>query len=402
VPINLLVELLITDDVGATDIISPPDSLITGVAYPIQVEVANFGSEVQSFNTIFQVAYTGSPNIIFADTLLISNMADSSTEIYLFNKTFAPILGRQYTFTALTTLSSDQAPGNDAYSRNADAYDIVSVWYGNLDGSPMEFPVNDTGFVDVYISTPVSAYIGELHLCLGGDYQYIDEFISGTHGTLYYPLTEWNVAEFSESYGSPPNEEGWLSQSFIGSARLSLMDNNPWLHTEAPALIMSFAMVSVDNDNIYYQTYPAIGPGLNPTEEASSCKDTLGAASFILTEQFSELYFTETPSGCDYLPGDANSDGLIIGSDVTYLVTYFRGVNPPPPDSCWNSNTNSWHHAAGDANGDCLLIGSDVTFLVGFFRGVNPHPLWCIYTPPLYPPTVTSRENEMESGDNIK
>jgi hypothetical protein len=28
----------------------------------------------------------------------------------------------------------------------------------------------------------------------------------------------------------------------------------------------------------------------------------------------------------------------------------------------------------GDVNGDCRLIGSDVTYLVGYFRGINPHP----------------------------
>ncbi|MCP4580551.1 MAG: fibronectin type III domain-containing protein [candidate division Zixibacteria bacterium] len=59
-----------------------------------------------------------------------------------------------------------------------------------------------------------------------------------------------------------------------------------------------------------------------------------------------------------FLPGDANGDGNLLGSDVTYLVLYFRGVNPPP---------NPFF--AGDANGDCLVIGSDVTRLVGYFRG---------------------------------
>lgn len=62
-------------------------------------------------------------------------------------------------------------------------------------------------------------------------------------------------------------------------------------------------------------------------------------------------------------PGDANGDGLLIGSDVTYLVGYFRGQNPVPDPQM-----------AGDVNGDCLIIGSDVTYLVGYFRGNNPPP----------------------------
>lgn len=63
-------------------------------------------------------------------------------------------------------------------------------------------------------------------------------------------------------------------------------------------------------------------------------------------------------------PGDANGDGNVIGSDVTYLVNYFRGLNsiPNPP-------------MAGDANGDCRLIGSDVTYLVQYFRGLQQAPI---------------------------
>ena len=62
--------------------------------------------------------------------------------------------------------------------------------------------------------------------------------------------------------------------------------------------------------------------------------------------------------------GDANADGNLIGSDVTYLVAYFRGLNPAPDPPF-----------AGDANGDCSIIGSDVTYLVQYFRGINPRPM---------------------------
>ncbi|MCP4583404.1 MAG: hypothetical protein GY839_17485 [candidate division Zixibacteria bacterium] len=69
-------------------------------------------------------------------------------------------------------------------------------------------------------------------------------------------------------------------------------------------------------------------------------------------------------SSVDFLPGDANGDGLVIGSDVTYLVAYFRGANPPPDP-----------FLAGDANGDCAVIGSDVTYLVNYFRGEGQPPV---------------------------
>lgn len=60
-------------------------------------------------------------------------------------------------------------------------------------------------------------------------------------------------------------------------------------------------------------------------------------------------------------PGDANTDLMVLGSDVIYLVGYFKG-NIPAPDPL----------LAGDANGDCQLIGSDITRLISYFKGYNP------------------------------
>jgi len=69
-------------------------------------------------------------------------------------------------------------------------------------------------------------------------------------------------------------------------------------------------------------------------------------------------------SEVEFMPGDANGDGQIYGSDVTYLVNFFRGINAPPVPLL-----------AGDANGDCVVTGPDVTYLVNFFRGVGDPPL---------------------------
>jgi len=69
-----------------------------------------------------------------------------------------------------------------------------------------------------------------------------------------------------------------------------------------------------------------------------------------------------------YLVGDANMKAgtwppAVIGSDVTYLVNYFRGGMPSP--ACLLNG----FYASADVNGDCHVIGSDVTRLVNFFRG---------------------------------
>jgi hypothetical protein len=56
---------------------------------------------------------------------------------------------------------------------------------------------------------------------------------------------------------------------------------------------------------------------------------------------------------------------MIIGSDVTYLVNYFRALPSSPPCSLGGF----W--CSADANGDCMIIGSDVTKLVTYFRGMT-------------------------------
>lgn len=63
------------------------------------------------------------------------------------------------------------------------------------------------------------------------------------------------------------------------------------------------------------------------------------------------------------LRGDANCDGALLGSDVTCLVNYFRGMVSCPCSQ-----------RAGDVNDDGYIIGSDVTYLVRYFRGGGPPP----------------------------
>ncbi|NLI16293.1 MAG: hypothetical protein GX409_08425 [candidate division Zixibacteria bacterium] len=61
--------------------------------------------------------------------------------------------------------------------------------------------------------------------------------------------------------------------------------------------------------------------------------------------------------------GDVNCNGERRGSDVTYLVGYFKGVSAGP---CIVK--------AGDANNDGFVSGGDVTYLVRYFKGIGPEP----------------------------
>ncbi len=76
--------------------------------------------------------------------------------------------------------------------------------------------------------------------------------------------------------------------------------------------------------------------------------------------------FSQSEPEYAYLPGDANMvagawSPVVIGSDVTYLVNYFRGISDP----CMLGG----YYCSADANGDCRVIGADVTYLVSYFRG---------------------------------
>ena len=68
----------------------------------------------------------------------------------------------------------------------------------------------------------------------------------------------------------------------------------------------------------------------------------------------------------------------VLGNDVTYLVSYFRGIN----EACMLSG----FYASADVNGDCMVIGSDVTTLVNYFRGISSLSYCPDYEPAWYTP----------------
>lgn len=126
--------------------------------------------------------------------------------------------------------------------------------------------------------------------------------------------------------------------------------------------------ISPDGDNMAYQDFTFL------TDDMAFC---LGG------------------SGNQYLPGDANMyNGVwppnVIGSDVTYLVNFFRGL--PATPSCLLGG----FYCAADVNGDCRVIGSDVTRLVSYFRGIAT----IIYCPDYEPawPTPQDCPEEAPSG----
>jgi len=457
--LNVQMEPLPFHDVGVTSIISPPPFVQQNTSYPLKSQIVNFGTAVSSFDVIFEAYVLGGASPLIADTFAVIDMPGNSMDTVTFDEELFTALDTTYELVSYSMLVEDIDASNDTSTSTSSIFFGVSAWYGNLDVSPVPANLDERLAVDVYIQTLEDIYLSFMHLCLGTDNQYIDSLLSKNEGLLYYPFSEWDIAQFSLPQQSPPNPDGWSSQSFIGYSSIG-SNANPWLHFEIPTLALSFMVKIVNDPLLVGDTVQCFGTGLHPTFGPSSASDTLIAQTYPVIEVFSPVYFkaigyvggtvtdviidpiqgvyvTALGSGvedstdefgeyfldsltigtydilfshpvyrdtivtdvevhlrettiidmvlsfpCDFVPGDVNSDGLVIGSDITYTINYLRTTGPPPPDSCYNTNAGAWLYSAADVNGDCAVTGPDVTYLLNFFRGSNNPPLFCPYTPP--------------------
>jgi hypothetical protein len=127
--------------------------------------------------------------------------------------------------------------------------------------------------------------------------------------------------------------------------------------------------VKVKTDNGSWQPWQ-----LNTTDTTALCTGQHGhtysfeAACYDIANNV-ELFTTNAEAATvidtnAFISGDANHDGQVRGSDVIYLVGFFKGINPEPTP-----------YRAGDANGDCQVLGGDVTYLVRYFKGLGPAPV---------------------------
>jgi len=414
VPCFLFVDLLLTDDVGISEIFSPEGYMLNGDAYPIELEITNFGLNPETFDAVFQARLLGSSAVVFAETLSIFNMPDNSVDTVVFAESFIPSVETTYTFRAYTTLPGDLVAANDTSTAQGNSHDALLVWYGHVDGTSIFAPVGDRVYVNAYAKSPIGGYVASLHLCLGTDDQYIVDHYSHTEGQFHYPISDWDNAFFLPAEAGPPNPVGWSSQSFAGFARLDSQSDSPWLYSVVPLEILTFVLLSDNNPGLIGQTQPALSYGLSSLQGPSNASDTLGQNFIPVAEHFSELYFVSQAAGYAYLPGDANmynetvnlgdpmSGPWRIGGDVTFLVNYFDLSSGNQPCLMYNSAApdegqieNGYFFASGDVTGDCQVLGGDVTRLVQYFGGNPEAPIqWCGYDKPdpqnYYPPSWLS------------
>jgi hypothetical protein len=108
--------------------------------------------------------------------------------------------------------------------------------------------------------------------------------------------------------------------------------------------------------------------------------DVVGELQFPSGDTVSLDIDLEPFDGYYYLVGDANMGASgwapqVNGGDVTYLVNYFRALPSSPGchfDGFW---------ASADANGDCLVLGNDVTRIISYLRGIIDLSYCEAYTP---------------------
>jgi len=158
---------------------------------------------------------------------------------------------------------------------------------------------------------------------------------------------------------------------FINAALVILSDTLPEAETGSPYTFqiaaaggtgaLGFAVV----DSGLYGT----GLSLSPTGLLSGIPTAADSVEFVVRVNdtvgaSAQRQLSLIITGYDFLPGDANGDGFVRGSDVTYLVGYFKGTAPAPEP-----------YLAGDANGDCNVSGGDVTYLVRYFKGLGAEPI---------------------------
>ncbi|MCD6161112.1 MAG: VCBS repeat-containing protein [candidate division Zixibacteria bacterium] len=334
-----------TNDSTVVDIIMSPKGFVEGAVtnetlQPIE-NVLVFTSDMSAYDTTdingeYSLDYinAGNHDIIFQDT-------------YYYDTTIAGI----------TIISGDTTTLDIILRQRPD----IEIWYGNHDNMLLNGRLGEIIGVDVYLQTAGEIPLNSIKLMLGIDNQYIDSLLSETEGDFFYPFTGMSEAGFQAPVGSPPNIAGWSSQEFnaINDSLESVLIN-----FDNPSL-MAMYVVRIAGDTLFNgDTLSCFGPGVDELGDFSVAIDS-GGDTLSIIEHFSRLYIQDSYA---YYPGDVNMyNGLwppmLIGSDVTYFVAYFKGGTSSPPcllDGFW---------AAADINGDCMIIGSDVIRLVAYFRG---------------------------------
>ncbi|MCP4581026.1 MAG: T9SS type A sorting domain-containing protein [candidate division Zixibacteria bacterium] len=175
--------------------------------------------------------------------------------------------------------------------RTLDRDQWVHVWFGNLSGEAIVADINERIYLDVYIETSDSAYGAGILLILGTNDQYIDSLLSRDEGQIFYPLDEWDMNMFLLPEGSPPNPEGWSSQSFLGVTEIAAPYDSPWLHLETPHRVLTMVVKTANDSTLAGRLVDAFATGVESIQGSPNCWDTMGITDYPVTQYFNLLQF---------------------------------------------------------------------------------------------------------------
>jgi len=405
--LNVQMQPLPFHDAGVTDILSPPRFVQLDTSYPLRSEVANFGTATSDIDVTFEVYVLGAATPLLTETKTLVDMPGSSLDTIEFDQQLLTSLDTTYYLVSYTQLDEDIDADNDTASALSSIFFGVSAWYGRLDDQPLAGVIGERLPVDVYVQTIESIYLSKIHLCLGTANQYVDSLLSKHEGQLYFPFTEWDIAQFSLPYGSPPNAAGWSSQSFIGFASLG-SNANPWLHSEIPSKCLTFMVKIVDDPQLVGDIIDCFGTGLSPTFGPSNAGDTLASLEYPVIELFSQVEFKSvgfvagtitdpmllpisdvfvSAMGTGYsdssdATGQYFLDSLQVGTyDIFFTHQDYRDTIAMGIEVLQGQVTIldmvltfPCDFVPGDANGDGFVFGGDVSFMVRYFAGEGSPP----------------------------
>ncbi|MCP4582270.1 MAG: carboxypeptidase regulatory-like domain-containing protein [candidate division Zixibacteria bacterium] len=232
-----------------------------------------------------------------------------------------------------------------------------------------------------FFGRDTSIKVDMVHYPLAINNAYFDSFVPDQCVYNYPYFESWCFCDLNEDFITDSLGNTWDSYSFLGE----IWGLPPYFEEELlctypgdpPVKMITFAVYVRDDIELEDVTVSdAIQPGYSQDQyEGYAWFGGMGLYPF--SEYFSMVRFNNLL----YTPGDANMINgqwppLVIGSDVTYLVGYFRAINT----SCLLDN----FYCAADINGDCNVIGSDVTRFVGYFRGLADIS-FCPDMPPSWP-----------------
>ena len=225
----------------------------------------------------------------------------------------------------------------------------LDIWFGNSDGSPLIFRIDNDEKVPVWVQTNSDVYIAAVHIPLSSS----DKLITARGDIVKYaPFENENVPksfdkgwDVASTMGPAPHEgkAGFTSQSLLGFCDLARNPNIP-LHTTKTHKILEFTVHTTSDKSYLGKTLDVFIEGFNGPSEGIHFSDTTGSLTYTHEAHFSKVYFL--------YPGDINDDGKLDNSDIELLTKHI------------NDNAEiAWPEQRADCNNDQHVDKKDIEAL---------------------------------------